>query len=67
MTRLYTNFVIYGDPNNESDPHINNIDWTPLNDQNRRYLNIDESLLIENDMFKERYALWDELFPIEYP
>lgn len=58
---------MYGNPNNESDPQINKVTWTPLNDQNRQYLNVDTSLLIESDMFKDRYALWDELFPIVYP
>lgn len=66
-TRLFTNFVIHGDPNDESDPHINYINWTPLNDQNRQYLNMNGTLLIESDMFKDRYALWDELFPVKYP
>lgn len=67
MTRLWMNFVIHGDPNDGNDPYINNITWTPLNDQNRHYLNINTSLLIESDMFKDRYALWDELFPVKYP
>uniref|UniRef100_A0A336LPH6 Carboxylic ester hydrolase n=1 Tax=Culicoides sonorensis TaxID=179676 RepID=A0A336LPH6_CULSO len=67
ITKLYSNFVIYGDPNDETDPVINYINWTPLNDQSRNYLNMNENLTIDNNLFKDRYDLWDELFPIQYP
>ncbi|XP_063699252.1 juvenile hormone esterase-like [Culicoides brevitarsis] len=67
LTRLYTNFVKTGNPNDSNDKFLQNVTWSALSDTNRQYLNIDSELLIESDMFKDRYELWDKLFPAKYP
>ncbi|XP_044727814.1 esterase E4-like [Chrysoperla carnea] len=64
MTKLYTNFAKFGNPTPEKDPITDRVIWEPFTSDNKKYMNIQCTLKMKQDMFAERYAIWNRLFPI---
>lgn len=62
LTRIWSAFAETGDPNRAIG--IDKLNWIPVNDHEDNYLNIGEDLKMETGLFTERFALWDQLFPL---
>ncbi|XP_058461778.1 juvenile hormone esterase-like [Malaya genurostris] len=61
LTGMWSAFANTGDPNNAqiSMPH-----WKPVTKTDNHYLNIGQVLTMEIGLFAERFAIWDQLFPL---
>lgn len=62
LTGMWSAFAETGDPNRAIG--IDKLNWIPVNDHEDNYLNIGEDLKMETGLFTERFALWDQLFPL---
>lgn len=62
MTRLWTNFAKYGNPNPKKVDELLEIEWKPVADKEYHYLNIDEELSTGVNPDAERIAFWDQLY-----
>ncbi|GLV44898.1 uncharacterized protein CBL_14529 [Carabus blaptoides fortunei] len=60
MTSMWANFARTGNPTPEA-PEL----WKPYTTDNKKYLNIDNDLSMEDGLFAKRYELWDKLFPVK--
>ncbi|XP_068082436.1 esterase E4 [Anabrus simplex] len=60
MTRMWSDFVISGNPTVNS----TEIHWEPMKTDSLNYLHIGSDLTMKKDLFHDRMALWDELFPL---
>lgn len=67
MTRMFSNFAQYGDPNNALDPLLKDIKWRPngLKLKKTSYLEIDVSMTMKENLYSDRYKIWDNLFPLK--
>ncbi|XP_044730504.1 venom carboxylesterase-6-like isoform X2 [Chrysoperla carnea] len=63
MTTLWSNFIKSGNPTPEKEEVTNNVIWRPFTLNEETYMNIDSNLTMEKDLFDDRYALWENLFP----
>lgn len=62
LTKMWSAFAKTGDPNQaELSPKT---EWIPVNDKTDNYLNIGEELTMDTGLFTDRYAFWDQLFPL---
>nr|QEE13683.1 carboxylesterase 3 [Mythimna separata] len=67
MTAIWYNFARYGDPNPRKDtPELGNLSWPAMKPDARSYLHRGDKLSIRQNMFEERFQVWDQLYPIEY-
>ncbi|XP_044730506.1 esterase E4-like [Chrysoperla carnea] len=64
MTTLWSNFIKTGNPTPEKQSITNNVIWEPLTAKQKNYMNIDSTLSMRKNLFADRYALWESLFPI---
>lgn len=65
---IYVSFAITGNPNNKSTAsHISDVDWIPFDDFRENYLNIGAEFVMQNQLFTERYRVWESIFPMTYP
>lgn len=65
---MYVSFAYTGNPNNKSaDSHISDLDWIPYDNFRENYLKIGEELVMKNQLFLERYRVWEAIFPMTYP
>lgn len=52
-----------------SDPNIGDFAmetrWQPMTSTHNRYLDINESPAMQNNLYSHRYQVWNNLFPIE--
>ncbi|XP_044728520.1 juvenile hormone esterase-like [Chrysoperla carnea] len=65
MITLWTNFVIYGNPTPKRESVLDGVSWKPISENTEYYLNIDTTISLNEDLFPERYALWEkQLFPL---
>lgn len=62
LTGMWTAFAETGDPNTAKG--IDQPNWVPVTAQQDNYLNIGEDLKMETGIFTERFAFWDNLFPL---
>lgn len=67
MTRIFSNFAQYGDPNNALDPVLKHIKWRPNGFKLKKtnYLEIDVSMTMKENLNSDRYKIWDNLFPLK--
>ncbi|CAH0598148.1 unnamed protein product [Chrysodeixis includens] len=67
MTAMWYNFARYGDPNPRVDtPELWGLYWPAMKPQQRNYLRRGDQLTVHQNMFEDRFKVWDELYPIEY-
>lgn len=64
MTAMWVNFAKTGEPILKDNKLFNGVDWPLLTAKKNLYLEIGNEFTIKSDMFAERYALWDRLFPL---
>lgn len=62
LTGMWTAFAETGDPNTVKG--VDQPNWIPVTAQQDNYLNIGEDLKMETGLFTERFAFWDNLFPL---
>ncbi|KAJ6639890.1 Juvenile hormone esterase [Pseudolycoriella hygida] len=63
MTGWWTNFASSGDPNVGA--YTSPVVWNPLSPEASAYLNINEYPELRYKLFADRYAFWNELFPVQ--
>ncbi|PZC73332.1 hypothetical protein B5X24_HaOG200180 [Helicoverpa armigera] len=67
MTALWYNFARYGDPNPRDDtPELSSLSWPAMTPAQRNYLRVDKQFAVKQNLFEERFAVWDQLYPIQY-
>lgn len=66
LTKLWTNFAKYGNPNPQESDDLLNIEWEPVGKDGLNYLNIDKDLSIGVNPEAERMEFWDRLYD-KYP
>ncbi|XP_058840741.1 juvenile hormone esterase-like [Topomyia yanbarensis] len=62
VTGMWSTFAKTGNPNKAD--KISMPDWIPVSSTEDHYLNIGQELVMERGLFTERFAFWDQLFPI---
>lgn len=56
---------IFRNPNNPDDDYIGvPFEWKPYGAE-RNYLNLGDELIMSQNLFIERFKIWDKLFPLE--
>ncbi|XP_013187979.1 carboxylic ester hydrolase-like isoform X2 [Amyelois transitella] len=64
MTTIVYNFAKNGDPNgkqSELSPQ-----WSAMTPTSRNYLKVDKQFSIHENLFEDRFKVWEELFPMQY-
>lgn len=57
--------LTFRNPNNETDEYLKNVTWMSLESDKSNYLDIGNvDLKMKNGLYTERYALWEQLFPL---
>ena len=64
MTTMWTNFAKTGEPIPKNNNLFKGVTWSTLTLKGKEYLEIGEKLTMKRDMFADRYALWERLFPL---
>jgi carboxylesterase type B len=65
---MWVSFAYSGNPNNKSaNSHNLEVDWTPYDNFRENYLDIGEAFVMKNQLFLERYRVWESIFPMKYP
>lgn len=65
---MYVSFAMSGNPNNRAPgSHVLNVDWIPFDNFRENYLDIGKEFLMRNQLFMERYRVWESIFPMKYP
>lgn len=61
MTSMWTHFAANSTPNYRDD-----FEWTLYNPHDENYLNIGggDGVVMEKNLFPERFVVWDKLFPV---
>lgn len=62
MSRLWTNFAKYADPNPKEKDGFLEIEWKPVAKNELNYLNIDDELTVGVNPDGERIEFWDNLY-----
>lgn len=67
MTRMFSNFAQFGDPNIAFDPILKDIKWRPNGYKYKKtnYLDIDVNMTMQENLYSDRYKIWDNLFPLK--
>jgi carboxylesterase type B len=61
MTRLWEQFATTGNPNNNTDEYLKDMNWPKHDSTNEFYLEIGTHMVEKNGLFLERFAVWDKL------
>lgn len=57
--------VVFRNPTPKREGILDNVTWKPISENTEYYLNIDKTISLNEDLFAERYALWEkQLFPL---
>lgn len=57
---------LYRDPN-QTEGQVLPQPWLPVRGDTHNYLEIGNELKMKVGIFEDRFAIWDNLFPIQYP
>lgn len=56
---------MYRNPNDKTCDVIGHVEWPKYNgEEGRQYMNLGDTLNVEEKLFDERFSIWDSLFPI---
>lgn len=62
LTKLWSNFAKYSDPNSKENTEILKVEWKPVMKDELNFINIDEELTVGVNPEAERMAFWDRLY-----
>lgn len=55
------------DPNPRGDtPELGGLRWPAMTAADRRYLHRGPQLQVRQNLFEDRFKVWDDLYPIQY-
>ncbi|XP_049881022.1 juvenile hormone esterase-like [Pectinophora gossypiella] len=66
MTTFWYNFITHGDPVSGSTADGACAVWPAMTPRRPRYLRVARDCSLHQHMFRERYQVWDDLYPIQY-
>lgn len=66
LTKLWTNFAKYGNPNPRTTDDLLEIEWKPVQKSGLNYLNIDTEVSVGVNPDAARMKFWDQLYE-DYP
>lgn len=61
MTRIYEQFAWSGDPNNDLDVYLNEMNWPKHDELTEYYMDIGTNFVEKQGLNLERYTVWDRL------
>ena len=64
MTAMWANFAKTGEPIPKDNDLFKEITWSTLTPKGKEYLDIGDKLTMKSNMFPDRYALRERLFPL---
>ncbi|XP_032456548.1 uncharacterized protein LOC100116956 [Nasonia vitripennis] len=64
MTAMWANFAKTGEPIPKHNELFKGVTWPLLKPKTNNYLEIGETFTVKSNMYPDRYALWDRLFPL---
>lgn len=64
MTAMWVNFAKTGEPIPKNNDLFKGVLWSSLDWSKRNYLEIGKKLTMKSNMYPDRYALWERLFPL---
>lgn len=65
MTSIWYNFLKNGDPNpRDNSPELSGLSWPAMKPDDRKYLRIDKTFSVHENLFEDRFKIWEELYPI---
>ena len=65
LTAMWANFAKTGEPIPKNNDLFKDVTWSTLTPKGKQYLEIGKKLTMKRNMFPDRYALWERLFPLE--
>uniref|UniRef100_A0A182JE42 COesterase domain-containing protein n=1 Tax=Anopheles atroparvus TaxID=41427 RepID=A0A182JE42_ANOAO len=63
MTTMWTSFAMHGNPNRAN---LAGLNWMPVTIYKDNYLDIGKQLENKEGLFTDRFAFWEELFPLNH-
>ncbi|KAF5277167.1 hypothetical protein FQR65_LT03873 [Abscondita terminalis] len=64
LTTLYANFAYSGNPTPKRSKKLDRVTWEPHTGENKKYLDIGRRLEMKSDLYPQRYAKFESLFPL---
>ncbi|KAK4874277.1 hypothetical protein RN001_013637 [Aquatica leii] len=64
LTTILANFALTGKPIPKRSADLDNVDWIPYTKQNNNYMDIGKTLKMSENLYEDRYSVWDKLFPL---
>ncbi|KAK5641616.1 hypothetical protein RI129_010163 [Pyrocoelia pectoralis] len=64
MTTMWANFVKQGKPIPEQSEKLDNVKWEPFTTKSKKYLDIGNKLILNENLNEKRYNEWEKLFPL---
>ncbi|KAB0794137.1 hypothetical protein PPYR_13757 [Photinus pyralis] len=64
MTIMWVNFVKLGKPIPEQSEKLDGVKWEPFTTKAKKYLDIGNKLILNENLNEKRYNEWEKLFPL---
>ena len=64
MTAIWANFAKTGQPILKNNELFKGVCWDVFTPKNNKYLEINSTFTMKTNLFSDRYALWNRLFPL---
>lgn len=64
MIKLWANFARTGKPIPEQSEDLDNVKWEPFTTKTKKYLDIGNKLILNENLYEKRYSEWEKLFPL---
>lgn len=65
LTTMWTNFATTGNPTPHRSELLDNAHWVPYTPEKREYMDIGSQLNMKQNLYEERYSVWEKLFPLD--
>lgn len=62
FVKLWTNFARTGNPTPEKDDLLNNVEWTPVTQEDNYFLDIGTELKVGTNPDVESFVFWDSIY-----
>ncbi|KAB0802871.1 hypothetical protein PPYR_05057 [Photinus pyralis] len=63
MTSMFKNFAETGVPIPKVSHLLDDTEWKPIRPGHEAYLDIDEKMVMKENLYQDRYSVWDRLYP----